>query len=612
MSHHHANMSWHYANMSQHRVGRADLPDLPYLNLSQYSDIHPGGVGVLRAWTGRVLDFATLQSLAPKPHSSPLFHAQLEKLLQTQLVRTQGRGDGQEQGDNSKNDDQQKVKELRREAKTKEGLGQRRRKVPRVDWPSGRPFVAEVVERGRPVLLRGMAHKLWPHTRTWNWTHLETLYNGPGDDRTTANPERWLQDVKVSTYPRTRFFDPDLSRKGKLGMGDWPTLPVHLPYAVRPVKTDEFFGALQAQAQETQGQRRDSGGEDFLEEVGEEGPARVRYYYFDSLSKTPKDFQASLMPKRELYLEDQDWEERKQFVWLSSAGVYMHTHIDQDHNFFVQLLGAKRFTLFPSSQHLRLHMFPRIHPLWHKSRADHQWPDINNTAPDYQDAEAWEVLVEAGDVLYIPPMCWHHVTHLEPSVSLSTMSHLYSVYDGMNSVYKHDHKFDLLPNKLAKRFALRLFLDLLLTELIGPDATRPFIAQVLRSRYFGSGAELFPTSPQDARICTWTKYKTDPATMSEVALGAIPTCQHVYGDVSFDVHHVVAPSFREIWPLPVRDVLLADYIEQMAAEVVGPQRVFAFLRFCFQGQRYFVTSGSQASPEDHELWSRPEQDTTDT
>jgi hypothetical protein len=28
---------------------------------------------------------------------------------------------------------------------------------------------------------------------------------------------------------------------------------------------------------------------------------------------------------------------KKQFLWLSSSGVHMHTHFDQDHNFFVQV-----------------------------------------------------------------------------------------------------------------------------------------------------------------------------------------------------------------------------------------------------------------------------------
>ncbi len=44
------------------------------------------------------------------------------------------------------------------------------------------------------------------------------------------------------------------------------------------------------------------------------------------------------------------------------------------------------------------------------------------------------------DVLYLPPYVWHHVETLTPSVSMATLSHADDIRDGMNAVYRLDHK----------------------------------------------------------------------------------------------------------------------------------------------------------------------------
>ena len=49
-------------------------------------------------------------------------------------------------------------------------------------------------------------------------------------------------------------------------------------------------------------------------------------------------------------------------------------HYDGHHNLFLQLAGAKRFLLLPPEATPLLYPFPRLHPLWHKSRADFEAP----------------------------------------------------------------------------------------------------------------------------------------------------------------------------------------------------------------------------------------------
>ena len=72
--------------------------------------------------------------------------------------------------------------------------------------------------------------------------------------------------------------------------------------------------------------------------------------------------------------------------------------------------------------------------------------------PNFAKSRALQVVVEPGDVLYVPPYTWHYVETLSPSVSLSTWSHDYDLYDHMNAIYRHDHKFDLIKDPRGRCF----------------------------------------------------------------------------------------------------------------------------------------------------------------
>lgn len=128
-------------------------------------------------------------------------------------------------------------------------------------------------------------------------------------------------------------------------------------------------------------------------------------YYFEKL---PEQLRADISSVAgQLFLQPSDLEKYEQYIWFSSAGVRMHTHVDADHNFFLQVSGRKRWTLYPSSEQAELHPFPRTHPLWHKAQrlpdeapegvATTRFPD--RTSP----ATPFVVEVGPGEVLYVPP-----------------------------------------------------------------------------------------------------------------------------------------------------------------------------------------------------------------
>jgi hypothetical protein len=52
--------------------------------------------------------------------------------------------------------------------------------------------------------------------------------------------------------------------------------------------------------------------------------------------------------------------------------------------------------------------------------------------PLFQEAEGWHCVLEPGDLLYMPPLWWHHVRSLDMSVSVNYWWNRFDVVDGMD------------------------------------------------------------------------------------------------------------------------------------------------------------------------------------
>lgn len=62
---------------------------------------------------------------------------------------------------------------------------------------------------------------------------------------------------------------------------------------------------------------------------------------------------------------------------------------------------------------------------------------------------------------------------------------------------------------------------------------------------------------------------------------------------------IVQQHFDALKP-ETRDILLAEYLEETAAGVVGPDKVYAFFRYCFRGQSYVLTHKDEPY---HAVWA---------
>ena len=240
------------------------------------------------------------------------------------------------------------------------GLGD----VPVGDVPVGtgrHGFVELAIEGGTPVVFNADtvvdswdAVRLWPDSAAF----LERL----GSDHAFV-------DVKSS---RTGLF---LDQDKTAAMAELlPELHSELGFTTLNMTAGDFFAAVKPNTDTAKSapSAAEAGGDADNGPVSD-NPPDFKLLHFMAL---PTWLQPSLEPSRELFWTDTDYKLRKQYLWLSSAGAVTHTHFDQDHNFFVQLSGRKRFTLFPAAQHRYMHVYPRLHPLWHKSQHSIDAPDL--------------------------------------------------------------------------------------------------------------------------------------------------------------------------------------------------------------------------------------------
>ena len=282
-----------------------------------------------------------------------------------------------------------------------------------------------IVEAGKPELLRGA----WAPASApdWNWANLRSLLRGhtfrdvylnddfhyaPADTKAGLYPFVRHRVARLMNAPRNRSAEEVLeglaamerisNRRGLNETGVdvaarrrafWRSTPSAASRCEQPCAQRQADKVEEEQQQEEEKEARPFGG-------------RHLVWFGD----VPAPLRAVLPPPTHptgarIYASALDASAGLQSAWLSSPGARTHTHYDNDRNFFVQLIGRKRFVLWPPNQTQALCAYPRLHPLWHKSRVVFEAPDARSgTACErYGETSALSVDVGPGDVLYIPP-----------------------------------------------------------------------------------------------------------------------------------------------------------------------------------------------------------------
>jgi len=109
-------------------------------------------------------------------------------------------------------------------------------------------------------------------------------------------------------------------------------------------------------------------------------------------------------------------------------------------------------------------------------------PESLKKFPKFKDAKAVEAILEPGDVLYLPPLWFHHVTALDMSVSVTVWSR---PPETVNMWQAERTPFPVSKNASAEERALvlRIYMDLVLEKILGPDAAKPFVEALLEQRF---------------------------------------------------------------------------------------------------------------------------------
>ena len=102
-------------------------------------------------------------------------------------------------------------------------------------------------------------------------------------------------------------------------------------------------------------------------------------------------------------------------IWIGSGGTRSLLHSDLKPNLFAQLYGRKEALLVPFAD--SRYVYPFTDNLVN-SRID---PDVIDLRafPKFRRARVYSVLVEPGEIVFIPAGCWHYFRATEPSISLN-------------------------------------------------------------------------------------------------------------------------------------------------------------------------------------------------
>jgi tRNA wybutosine-synthesizing protein 5 len=110
---------------------------------------------------------------------------------------------------------------------------------------------------------------------------------------------------------------------------------------------------------------------------------------------------------------------KKTNFWFGGSGCVSPLHFDNFQNFLVQIMGRKEVTLFSPDDGKYLYQNTKgEHNLSQISIVDLENPDLV-AFPLLAEPQGYKVVLEGGDILYIPLNWWHHVKTLDLSISIN-------------------------------------------------------------------------------------------------------------------------------------------------------------------------------------------------
>lgn len=449
-------------------------------------------------------------------------------------------------------------------------------RVARMAWTPGlhAPFAEHAAGQDLPVVLEGTAATTWPAMTLWTPESL------------LANVTSDLDGVKVQSGGRPMFY---FHRAPMNGVPELVDDYKAKTFSKHSMPGKEFLERIAAKTTTT------AVDETVLRRAarsdGDLAPPHVaglRYAWAGKLDVLGEERLAQVLPLDPLMVLSPEFDPKNEnlfrstFVWVSPQNTVTPLHYDISHNCYVQIKGRKRVVIFPPESWQTLYLHPILHPggLGTQVDLDADYSAQHRMFPFYAKGQVlgYEAILNAGDVLYIPPMWFHHVTSLEESVSLS----VWSPFAG-SELYAKVLAEAPLPIKGSwedemKVAGLRLLVDSLVKSLkvdgltmspeqdsLGLEASAFIRWTLLDSRY--KRVKTAVPGAQDPFLYCWSRELEDQLLLE-------------HEEFVTDGLKPVVTMFREIAEVSGddrRNILLANYIELAVNSIVGVASTAAYL-----------------------------------
>jgi hypothetical protein len=314
--------------------------------------------------------------------------------------------------------------------------------IPKEKWDPSRSVQEELLHSTTPRVLT--------NTFITNW---DAFASTDPSKKWDLNSLEWrnriAKQISGIYLGETPYIGP-LYRSGRQLTKSHPGIKDYNPYTTKKYSVDEFFDKVI-----NSGNRTDS-----IE------PESFLYYTgglnTPNLSSDLHPFDQFLPTQRSVSVN----------VWVGEKGVVTHSHIDSYENFFVQVQGSKRFILCSPDQLHNAYLYPYFHPSFGQTQAFLVNPPNKEYQlerfPNVGKIKAYEVILNPGDLLYLPPSWIHQVYTLEPSISVNFWS-------GSDSTAYFDNAMKLASTNILHEWSLpqrRLAAGLLINMVLNNYSVR--------------------------------------------------------------------------------------------------------------------------------------------
>ncbi|XP_012222412.2 bifunctional peptidase and arginyl-hydroxylase JMJD5 [Linepithema humile] len=143
----------------------------------------------------------------------------------------------------------------------------------------------------------------------------------------------------------------------------------------------------------------------------------AQHQLFEQIPELKEDFE---IPEYCLFSDEENDESLSEVdinVWFGPAHTVSPLHFDPKNNLLSQVFGYKRVILYSPAETENLYPYDSK-LLNNTAQVDPVKPDYNKW-PNFRKANGMTFYLKPGEMLYIPPKWWHHVTAFTPSFSIS-------------------------------------------------------------------------------------------------------------------------------------------------------------------------------------------------